>query len=40
MGHWPKPEPEDYEDLVIYHEQLDLWREHEEELMKDYCYER
>lgn len=36
MGHWPKPEPENYEDYEIYLEQLELWREHEEMLMQDY----
>lgn len=36
MGHWPKPEIEDYDTYDIYLEQLELWREHEEELMRDY----
>lgn len=36
MSHWPKPVPEDYETYEIYLDQLELWRENEEELMLDY----
>ena len=36
MGHWPKPQPEDYDSYDIYLDQLELWKDHENELMKDY----
>lgn len=36
MSHWPKLQPEDYEDYETYFEQLELWKEHEERLMEDY----